>query len=64
MCFQIAGKSDHSYKCVKSRIFTKVIYYFLSVDTFEQQCAVIEVMIKSPCLQYHMKCTMLDDVAR
>ena len=27
----------------------------LSIDTFEQQCVVIKVMLQSPCIEDHMK---------
>ena len=36
ICFQKDGKTDQADKCIKSRIITKVIYYVLSIDTFEQ----------------------------
>ena len=33
----------------------KAIDYILYIDTFEQQCVVIKVMLQSPRLEYHMK---------
>ena len=35
-CFQIDGKYAQVAKCVESSIITEVIYYVLSIDTFEQ----------------------------
>ena len=46
MCFQINGKSDQYAKCVKSRIMTTVTECVLSIDTFEQLCVVIKVMLQ------------------
>ena len=34
---------------------TKVIDYVLSIDTFEQQCVVLKVMLQSPQLKYHVQ---------
>ena len=34
---------------------TKVINYVLSIDTFEQQCSVLKVMLKSPRIKYHVQ---------
>ena len=48
MCFMKEGKSDQAAKCIKSRIMNKVIYYVLSIDTFEQPCVVLKGMLKSP----------------
>ena len=47
-------KSDQAARCIKSRIVTKVIDSVLSIDTFEQQCAVIKSMLQSPRLKYHV----------
>ena len=33
---------------------TKVINYTLYIDTFEQKCVVIKVMLQSKCLKYNM----------
>ena len=38
----------------------KVIDYILSIDTFEQQCVVIKVMLQSPRLEAHMKTIGID----
>ena len=42
------GKSDQVVRCIKSRIMTKVIYSILYINTFEQQCVVLKVMLQSP----------------
>ena len=34
---------------------TKVIDYFLSIDTFEQKCVVIKGMLQSLRLKYHVQ---------
>ena len=31
-----------------------MIYYILSVDTFEQQCVVLKGMLQSPRIKYHV----------
>ena len=64
MCFQIDGKSAHASKCVKSTIITKVIDYSLSVDKFEHQYLVPEVMLQSPRLKYNMKTIGIDQSFR
>ena len=46
MCFQIDGKYSQTAKCIKSRIMTKVIDFFLLVDTFEQKCVVLKGMLQ------------------
>ena len=46
MCFQIDGKSDQSAKCVKYRIITKEIDCVIFIDIFEQQYAVLKVMLQ------------------
>ena len=33
----------------------KAINYIFSIDTFEQQCVFIKVMLQSPPLEDHMK---------
>ena len=58
--FQINGRYFHAYQCVKSRIINKAIDYILSIDTFENQCVVIEGMLLSPCLEDHMKTIFID----
>ena len=54
MFFQIDVKSHQVLKCFKSRIMTKVIYCVLSIDKSEQQCVMLEGMLQSPRLKYHM----------
>ena len=49
------GKYDQAAKCIKSRIMTKGINFVISIDTFEQQCAVIKGMLQSPRLKYHLQ---------
>ena len=39
---------------------TKVIEYVLSIDKFEQKCVVLEGMLQSPRLKYHMKTIGID----
>ena len=53
MCFQNDGKSAQDAKCIKSRIMTKVIDYILLINTFEQQCVVLQGMLHSPRLKDH-----------
>ena len=49
------GKYYQTAKCIKSRITTKVIDYFLSIHTFEQKFVLIEGMLKSLRLKYHVQ---------
>ena len=49
------GKSDQADMCIKSRVMTKVIYYVLSIDKFEQQCIVLKGMSQSPRLKDHLQ---------
>ena len=60
MCFQNDGKTSQASRCIKSRIITKVIGYVLSIDTFEQKCAVIKGMLQSPRIKYHVKTIGID----
>ena len=60
MSFQIGGKYAQAAKCDKSRILTKVIYCIISIDKFEQQCVVLEVMLQPPHSKYHMKTIGID----
>ena len=46
LCFQVDKKSPHAAQCIKSRVLNKVINYILSINTFEQQCAVIKCMLQ------------------
>ena len=55
LCFQIKGNYSHANQCVKSRITNKAINYILYIDTFEQQCVVIKVMLQLPRFEDHMK---------
>ena len=55
MYFHKDGKTAQAARCIKSRVLTKVIYYIISIDTFEQQCVVLEGMLKSPRLKYHVQ---------
>ena len=47
LCFQVNIKSPHAAQCVKSRvlILNKAIDSILSINTFEQQCVVIQYML-------------------
>ena len=60
LCFQINGKSPHAAQCVKSSILNKAIDYILSIDTFEQRCAVIKCMLQSSRLEDNMKTIDID----
>ena len=60
MYFQINDKSAQAAKCVTSRTITKVIDCVISIDTFEQQCVVINGMSQSPRLKYHTKTIGID----
>ena len=55
MCFRNDGKTSQVVRCIKSNIMTKVIYYVLSIDIFDQQCVVLKGMLKSPRLKYHVQ---------
>ena len=55
MCFKIDGKYYQAYKCVESRIMTKLIDCVIYINTFEQQCVLIKGMLQSPRLKYHME---------
>ena len=37
-----------------------MVYYVLSIDTFEQQCVVLKGMLQSPRLKYHVQTTVID----
>ena len=45
------GKTEQAARCIKSRIMTKLIYYVLSINTFEQQYVVLKGMSQSPRLK-------------
>ena len=60
MCFHIDGKSDQAAKCVKSRIMTKGVDFFLYIDTFEQKCVVTIGMLQAPRLKDHMNTIGID----
>ena len=55
MCFQIHGRYYHAAQCVKSRIINEAFDSILLIDTFEEHCVVIKGILKSPCLEDHMK---------
>ena len=55
MCFQKDGRTAQDARCIASRIVTKAIDYFLSIDTFEQKCAVLKGMLQSLRLIDHVK---------
>ena len=60
MCFQKDGKTAQAARFIKSRTMTKVIHYVLLIDTFEQQCVVIKVMLQSPQLKDHVQTIGID----
>ena len=53
-------KSDQDARCIKSRIMTKVINYFLYIDTFEQQCVVLKGVLQSLRLKDHVQTIGID----
>ena len=60
MCFQNDSKTSQAAKCIKSRIMTNVINYFLSIDTFEQKCVVLKGILQSPRITNHLKTIGID----
>ena len=60
MCFKKNGETSQADRCIKSIIMTKVVYYLLSIDTFEQQCAVPKGMLQSPRLKDHAQTIGID----
>ena len=54
MCFMKEDKSDQAARCIESSIMTKVIDSVFSIDTFEQKCVVLKVILKSTRLKYHV----------
>ena len=60
MCFRNDGKTDQAANFIKSRIMNKLINYVLLIDTYEQICVVINGMLQSPCLKYHVKTIGID----
>ena len=51
---------SHTAQFVKSQILNKAVYYILFIDTFEQQCVVINCMLRSPRLEDHMTTIGID----
>ena len=60
LSFQVFNKSPHAAQCVKSRVINKVINSILSINTFEQQCVVIKLMLQSSRLEDHMDTIGID----
>ena len=60
MFFMKEIKSDQAARCIKSRIMTKVIDYFLSIDTFEQQFFLLKGMLQSLRLKDHVQTIGVD----
>ena len=60
MCFQNDGKSSQAAKCVKYRIFTKVIDCVILIVTFEQHCVVLKFVLQSPRLKDHVNTIGID----
>ena len=60
MCFHIDGKPTQAAKCIQSRLRTMLIYYVLSIDTFEPKCVVIKYMLQSTRVNDHMKTIGID----
>ena len=53
-------QSEQASRCIKSSIMTNVIDFILSIDTFEQQCLVLKIMLQSPKLKYHIQTIGID----
>ena len=64
MCFLKEGKYDQAARCIKSRIMTKVIDFFLSIDTFEHQFVFLKGMLQSPRLNDHIQTIGIDQSLR
>ena len=60
MYFQKDGKTAQAARCIKSKIITRVIDFVLFIDTFEQQCFVLKVMLQSPRLGDHVQTICID----
>ena len=60
MCFLKEGKSDQATRCIKSSIMTKMIDYVLSIDTFLQQCVVLNGMFQPLRLKDYLKTIGID----
>ena len=45
--FQIEWKSAHAAKCVKSKALIKVLRVIFEIDSFEQQCVIMEGLLQS-----------------
>ena len=60
MCFHNDAKTAQAAKCIKYRITTNVIDYFLLIDTLEQQSVVIKGMLQSLHIKDHMKTIGID----
>ena len=60
MFFMKEGESDQAARCIKSMITTKVIDYVNSIGTFEQQCVVINGVLQSQRLKYHVQTIDID----
>ena len=60
MCFKIDGKYDQAAKCVKSRIFNKMIDFVLSIDIFEQKSVIIKGVLQSLRLKDHINTIGID----
>ena len=54
------GKSDQAARCIESRIMTKVIDFFLSIDTFEHRFFFLKGMLQLPRLKYHVQTIGID----
>ena len=55
MCFHNDAKTAQAAKCIKYRITTNVIDYFLLIDTFKQKCVMLKCMLQSTLLNGHTK---------
>ena len=60
MYFLKDGKTDQAARYIKSRIITKVIYFVLFIDTFEQKCVVLKGMLQSLCLKDNVHNVVID----
>ena len=55
MGFQNNDKIALAFRCIKSRIMTKVIDSVLSIDTFEQKCVLLKGMLQLLCLKDYVQ---------
>ena len=50
----MGGKIAHAAQCYKARAWTKVICLIIDIESFEQQCVIIQGLLQSDRLKQHM----------